>query len=243
MRRGGQLIALLHYAFSILGAEANVLRASGHRCAMRMYSTSLWPVDLFIIFSSASSRFARRRFWMHASYAELQLGDVENAVAAAYTYLVAHPNDAEALANVRFWFEQAEFESSMLVDLLRPPYEIDYMSGIEAYEAKNWRSCVSRLESGAQAWLAELTSLRRGCDDALDWSSLQNDNPEIEIVTSSRRGAAHEQPAAAAPFRRLHFGSSVSSRLCRAALDRQRAAHPKSAGLNLRACAHLLLQS
>jgi hypothetical protein len=52
------------------------------------------------------------------------LNDLESAVKSAYTYLVAHPNDEEALENVNFYMEQKGFRREMLVDLMQRPYEV-----------------------------------------------------------------------------------------------------------------------
>lgn len=54
------------------------------------------------------------------------MNDLENAVKNAYTYLVAHPDEEQALENVRFYMKQPGYKEEMLVDVLQRPYEVSF---------------------------------------------------------------------------------------------------------------------
>lgn len=111
--------------------------------------------------------------------------DLKNAVKTAFTYLVANPEDEESLGNVRFYMDQDGYDESMLVDAWQMAYERHYMSGVNAYKDEDWQKCVNDMNLSLDELFEEENRCRTMCDDELDWSSLQGDNPEYSIVVTS----------------------------------------------------------
>ncbi|KAI6224440.1 hypothetical protein M3Y99_01400900 [Aphelenchoides fujianensis] len=106
-----------------------------------------------------------------------KMNDLENAVKHAYTYLVYNPADEDSLENIRFYMKQPEFNERMLVDLLQKPFEGHYIKGIEDYSAERWKSCSTEFRQGITQFFSEVNDCRHLCEDVLDWSSLEGDNP------------------------------------------------------------------
>ena len=52
------------------------------------------------------------------------MGELDNAVKSAYTFLVKNPTDKDTLDGIAFYMEQKGYKDEMLVDALRRPYEV-----------------------------------------------------------------------------------------------------------------------
>ncbi|KAI6189146.1 hypothetical protein M3Y98_00431100 [Aphelenchoides besseyi] len=129
--------------------------------------------------------FLNRRPYHYMQLCYWKLRDMENAVKHAYTYLISNPTDEDSLANIRFYMKQKSFKENMLVDLLRKPFEESYIRGVEDYMAGRWKSCTTEFKKGLDHFFRELNICRHLCEDVLDWSSLEGDNPEISVVMTS----------------------------------------------------------
>ncbi|PIO56154.1 hypothetical protein TELCIR_22451, partial [Teladorsagia circumcincta] len=51
------------------------------------------------------------------------MGELRQAVQAAYTFLTQNPSDKDTLDGLEFYMQQPGYNDDMLVDLLRRPYE------------------------------------------------------------------------------------------------------------------------
>ncbi|CAD5218624.1 unnamed protein product [Bursaphelenchus okinawaensis] len=151
------------------------------RCREDKFTERRPPLQNYQIYDE----FMNRKPYHYMQLCYYKLNDLENAVKAAYTYLVAHPEDEEALDNVKFYMEQSAYRDEMLVDTLQKPYEKFYMLGVEAYTNGQWQQCVSNFKQGVQAYLKDVRDCRSLCEDELDWSSLTGDNPEMSVVVTS----------------------------------------------------------
>ncbi|CAD5224655.1 unnamed protein product [Bursaphelenchus xylophilus] len=151
------------------------------RCREDKFTERRPPLQNYQIYEE----FLERKPYHYMQLCYYRLNELENAVKAAYTYLVAHPEDEDALENVKFYMDQPGFNDDMLVDPLQRPYEKFYILGVEAYTNGQWSQCVDNFKQGYQNFLKDVRDCRSLCEDQLDWSSLSGDNPEMSVVITS----------------------------------------------------------
>uniref|UniRef100_A0A0N5AUK3 Procollagen-proline 3-dioxygenase n=1 Tax=Syphacia muris TaxID=451379 RepID=A0A0N5AUK3_9BILA len=108
----------------------------------------------------------------------INMGNLEQATKAAYTYLVGNPNDADSLQNVAFYMEQKDFKEEMLIDAMRMP-------GVAAYNEKDYLNCIGHLKAATDEFYAEEEKCRRICEDKLNWDTIDGVNPEMAIILTS----------------------------------------------------------
>ncbi|KHJ76300.1 hypothetical protein OESDEN_24080 [Oesophagostomum dentatum] len=120
--------------------------------------------------------------YMHICY--WKMGELDNAVKSAYTFLVKNPTDKDTLDGLAFYMEQKGYKDEMLVDALRRPYEDRFISGVKAYNEEDWNRCVDDLESSLEKTLEEDSRCRLLCEDKIDWSGVEG-NPEIDVLMTS----------------------------------------------------------
>lgn len=68
------------------------------------------------------------------------------------------------------------------------------MAGVNAYKNEDWQECIDELNLSLNDLFEEEERCRMMCDDDLDWSSLQGDNPEYSIVISSKNRELFNRP-------------------------------------------------
>ncbi|VDK67834.1 unnamed protein product [Anisakis simplex] len=68
--------------------------------------------------------FENRRPYYYLQFCYWKQHDLKSAVQSAFTYLVANPNDTDALTNMAFYMERDGFEQGMLVDARQMKYEV-----------------------------------------------------------------------------------------------------------------------
>ncbi|KAI6215839.1 hypothetical protein M3Y94_00431700 [Aphelenchoides besseyi] len=104
----------------------------------------------------------------------------------------------EALYNCRqdkFTVERPALRNNLIYQefLNRRPYHYmqlcywkeSYIRGVEDYMAGRWKSCTTEFKKGLDHFFRDLNVCRHLCEDVLDWSSLEGDNPEISVVITS----------------------------------------------------------
>ncbi|KAI6177781.1 hypothetical protein M3Y97_00945100 [Aphelenchoides bicaudatus] len=151
------------------------------RCRQDKFTNQRPPLSNYHAYEDFMQR--KPHFYMQLCY--WKLNDLENAVKSAYTYLVAHPDDKLSLENIHFYMDQKGFKHEMLIDLLQRPYETHYMKAVQAYNDQNFKLCIEEFNQGMDAFLKEEESCRSQCEDSLDWSAYDGDNPEISVVITS----------------------------------------------------------
>ncbi|VDP01701.1 unnamed protein product [Soboliphyme baturini] len=93
-----------------------------------------------------------------------QLGDLEHAVSAAYTYLRRNPDSKMMVDNMQFYSLQEKFSSTLLKDLEKHDYEQYYSDGVTSYENEDFISAVELFEQGVESFLRSAQDCMRLCD-------------------------------------------------------------------------------
>uniref|UniRef100_A0A0N5CEM2 Procollagen-proline 3-dioxygenase n=1 Tax=Strongyloides papillosus TaxID=174720 RepID=A0A0N5CEM2_STREA len=151
------------------------------RCQIWKFTEERPPMKNFQIYED----FQNRKPYEYLHFCYYKLGDLERAVKYSYTVLVGNSKNEDALTSLKFYMEQENFKKEMLVDALRKTYEESYINGVEAYNNKEWNQCVYWFESSLTELWEEDEKCRLTCEDRIDFSSIENDNPEISIVFTS----------------------------------------------------------
>ncbi|CAJ0603416.1 unnamed protein product [Cylicocyclus nassatus] len=132
--------------------------------------------------------FLERKPYLYLHICYWKMGELGMAVKNAYTYLVKNPDHKDTLDGLAFYMEQPGYDDSMLVDLLRRPYEEKYISGVKAYNEEDWNRCVNDLESSLEKTLEEDQRCRLLCEDKIDWSAVDG-NPELDVLMTSMQAS------------------------------------------------------
>ncbi|KAH7700028.1 hypothetical protein AAVH_32856, partial [Aphelenchoides avenae] len=147
-------------------------------CRAEKFTPQRPPLSNYAIYEE----FQNRRQYHYLQYCHWKMGDLRSAVKSAFTHLVANPDNQESLDNVKFYMTQPGYNEDMLVDALQMQYEKYYISGTEAYNAGEWQRCITDFQESLKLFFEEEQECRMMCEDNLDWSSLEGDNPETSIV-------------------------------------------------------------
>ncbi|XP_075975092.1 cartilage-associated protein-like [Anticarsia gemmatalis] len=109
--------------------------------------------------------------YLHICYHQMNMN--MKAASAAYTYLVAHPDDEIMLANVKFYTEQPQVDPNEIVDYEGDDYVLLYSLGKESYEKKNWAETVASMEEVIKDYISSENICRVECErqPGQEWSS------------------------------------------------------------------------
>uniref|UniRef100_A0A0N4ZG57 TPR_REGION domain-containing protein n=1 Tax=Parastrongyloides trichosuri TaxID=131310 RepID=A0A0N4ZG57_PARTI len=151
------------------------------RCQVWKFTDERPPLKDFKVYED----FQNGKPYEYLHFCYYKLGDLPHAVKHVYTAVIANLENEDALVSLKFYMEQENFKREMLIDLLRKPYEESYMNGVEAYHNNEWTQCIYWFESSLNEMWEEEEKCRLTCEDRLDFSSIENDNPEISIVFTS----------------------------------------------------------
>uniref|UniRef100_A0A914VDP6 Fe2OG dioxygenase domain-containing protein n=1 Tax=Plectus sambesii TaxID=2011161 RepID=A0A914VDP6_9BILA len=132
--------------------------------------------------------FAKRKPYHYMQFCHWKLNDLENAVKAAYTFLIANPDDQMMGENLGYYATLPKYSPKMLVDLEEAPYQKLYLAGVQAYEEEDWVQVIDKLERSLEEyWIAD-EMCRLGCQSSVDWSALEV-APEYFVFIASMHAA------------------------------------------------------
>lgn len=117
--------------------------------------------------------------YLHICY--FQMYALPKAASAAYTYLIANPNDEQMRNNLDYYSQQPEVNINEVVDLENEEYNILYKLGLKSYNLHNWGETVAALEEALADYLTWENNCRVECErqPEQEWS------PEFVITTSN----------------------------------------------------------
>ncbi|CAG4978663.1 unnamed protein product [Parnassius apollo] len=117
--------------------------------------------------------------YLHICY--FQMNALPKAASAAYTYLVANPEDEKMKQNVKYYIDQPEVDINEIIDLESEDYKILYNVGLKAYNAKKWGETVANMEESLTDYLSWENMCRADCQHQteLEWS------PEFTVTVSN----------------------------------------------------------
>lgn len=151
------------------------------RCQIWKFTEERPPMKNFEVYED----FQNGKPYEYLHFCYYKLGDLERAVKYSYTAVVGNSKNEDALVSLKYYMEQDNYKKEMLIDALRKQYEESYMNGVEAYNNKEWNHCIYWFESSLTELWEEEERCRLTCEDRIDFSSIENDNPEISIVFTS----------------------------------------------------------
>uniref|UniRef100_A0A915JN90 procollagen-proline 3-dioxygenase n=1 Tax=Romanomermis culicivorax TaxID=13658 RepID=A0A915JN90_ROMCU len=96
-----------------------------------------------------------RRF-MPYSYMQIcywKLGELEQAVKAAYTYVIKNPNDSMMVSNLNFYQNQPGFSTQMLKNLQESEHEAFYLKGQDYYDDEDYGNAIINFEWSLDSYL------------------------------------------------------------------------------------------
>ncbi|XP_037920460.1 cartilage-associated protein-like [Hermetia illucens] len=95
-------------------------------------------------------------------------GDLEKAISATYTALVANPGDDLMKKNMEYYTQQKEFDWDKLRDMEDKRFSTYYQDGVDKYEQKQWKESIELLEIAMDTWLQEHDKCRAFCESEFD---------------------------------------------------------------------------
>ncbi|XP_068626658.1 cartilage-associated protein-like [Battus philenor] len=108
--------------------------------------------------------------YLHICY--FQMNALPKAANAAYTYLVANPNDTKMKKNLEYYINQPEVDINEVIDLDSEDYMMLYKRGLQEYYFKKWAETVANMEEALTDYLSWENMCRAECQhqSELEWS-------------------------------------------------------------------------
>uniref|UniRef100_A0A2A4K065 Leprecan-like alpha-helical domain-containing protein n=1 Tax=Heliothis virescens TaxID=7102 RepID=A0A2A4K065_HELVI len=109
--------------------------------------------------------------YLHVCYFQQRM--FQKAVSAAYTYLVANPNDETMQSNVKYYIEQPEIDVNDIMDMESEDYVIMYNLGKKSYNQENWAETAVNMEEVLKGYFVSENNCRVECErqPGQEWSS------------------------------------------------------------------------
>lgn len=109
--------------------------------------------------------------YLHVCYFQMHM--FHAAASAAFTYLVAHPEDEIMKKNVEYYIAQPEVDVNEMVDYEAGDYVLLYKLGKKSYHQDNWAETVASLEEAIKDYMLSENNCRAECEQvpAKEWPS------------------------------------------------------------------------
>lgn len=109
--------------------------------------------------------------YLHICYFQMHM--FQKAASAAYTYLVAHPDDETMISNMKYYIRQPEIDANEVIDLESDDYLLLYDLGKQSYSRDNWAETVANMEEALNTYIASENVCRVECEQqpGQEWSS------------------------------------------------------------------------
>lgn len=109
--------------------------------------------------------------YLHICYFHQRM--FNQAASAAYTYLVANPDDDTMKSNVQYYLEQPEVDRNEVVDMESEDYVVMYNLGKKSYKQNKWAETVASMEEVLKDYFASENNCRVECEHlpGQEWSS------------------------------------------------------------------------
>lgn len=117
--------------------------------------------------------------YLHICY--FQMNAVAKAASAAYTFLLAHPDDTVMNSNLKYYTAQPEVNPNELVDLESEDYEVLHKLGKESYNQKKWGETIVAMEEV----LTDYFAWEKGCRVSCEHQPEQEESPDFVITVSN----------------------------------------------------------
>jgi tetratricopeptide (TPR) repeat protein len=104
--------------------------------------------------------------YLHICY--FQNKEFQKAASAAFTYLVAHPDDKIMLSNLKHYSSMDGVDMTEVVNFEAKDYVYLYIHGADAYEKKDWDGVVQNFEESLGAYLQTEDECRAQCEGPFD---------------------------------------------------------------------------
>ncbi|XP_047023904.1 cartilage-associated protein-like [Helicoverpa zea] len=142
--------------------------------------------------------------YLHVCYFQQRM--FQKAVSAAYTYLVANPNDETMKNNVKYYIEQPEVDMNDIIDMESEDYVIMYNLGKKSYNQENWGETAANMEEVLKGYFASENNCRAECErqPGQEWSA------EFVITMSNNMASLlHCRQQCQDKLRPLNYNSGV----------------------------------
>lgn len=109
--------------------------------------------------------------YLHICYFQQRM--YHKAASAAYTYLVANPDDETMKANMHYYIAQPEVDPNEIVDIESDDYIVMYNLGKKSYKTDNWAETAASMEEVLKDYFSSENNCRVECErlPGQEWSS------------------------------------------------------------------------
>ncbi|XP_029636108.1 prolyl 3-hydroxylase 1 isoform X2 [Octopus sinensis] len=115
--------------------------------------------------------FEMRMPYDYLQFCHYKRDNVKEAVAAAYTYLMADAKQDTTVQNLMFYQQFPEVDTSDFVDLERRPYQAAFIEGQENQRNGEWKEGVKLIEEAINEFIKEEEECRILCEGPYDHES------------------------------------------------------------------------
>lgn len=100
--------------------------------------------------------------YLHLCY--YQIYALQKAASAAYTFLLASPEDESMKNNLKYYSEQPEVDINEVVDLESEDYLVLFHLGLKSYKKNNWAETVASMEEVLTDYMSSENICRAECE-------------------------------------------------------------------------------
>ncbi|XP_041366654.1 prolyl 3-hydroxylase 2-like isoform X2 [Gigantopelta aegis] len=134
------------------------------RCKQNILGDKKFPHPSSVIFET----FRTRKPYEYLQFCWYQVGKMEKAASAAYTFYLANPHHNDMIRNVRYFKDTLGVKESDFLDLEMRPYKESYIRGIMEYNQESWERVRDLMEKAVSQYLEDEERCRADCESTYD---------------------------------------------------------------------------
>ncbi|NP_001161578.1 leprecan-like protein precursor [Saccoglossus kowalevskii] len=118
-------------------------------------------------------------FVLNVPYSYLQMAyyktdQMEKAASAAYTFLLANPDDVMMNSNMDWYQANSGIENLVMEDMEAKPHQINYMQGQDAYGQEDWSEAIDYFEQSLEEFYKVDGECRSLCEGPHEYEEFQD---------------------------------------------------------------------
>ncbi|XP_059168498.1 prolyl 3-hydroxylase 1-like isoform X2 [Physella acuta] len=119
------------------------------------------------------SLFEKRKPYMYLQFCLYKLDRFTQAASAAYTFLLANPDDEDTKHNIIYYRDQVKVAEQDFIDLEMKPYKENYIRALMAYKAEQWQATIDLIESALEEYWKENERCQVECEAQSKWQGTE----------------------------------------------------------------------
>ncbi|XP_077978361.1 prolyl 3-hydroxylase 1-like [Glandiceps talaboti] len=126
------------------------------------------------ISDEVTSEFVKRTPYSYLQMAYYKTDQPKKAATAAYTFLLANPEDEMMLSNMQFYQDQYGIDQMTLSDLEIKPYQDLSLKGVSAYASEDWPESIVQFEASLADYYKEYNECAALCEGPYEYEEFQD---------------------------------------------------------------------